>query len=77
MVGTIYYITDKLNSDLWELRENGGHVFEDFILKVTEDWCNTYYPGSVRIYQTPGSNDNGKDIIKKRKGVSIKNIYWM
>lgn len=63
MVGTIYYITDKLNSDLWELRENGGHVFEDFILKVTEDWCNTYYPGSVRIYQTPGSNDNGKDII--------------
>ena len=33
------------------------------IYGVVHNWCKTNYKGHCKIFQTPGSNDNGKDII--------------
>ena len=59
----VYYLTAELNNATWILNKHKGHAFEDYIYGVVHNWCKTNYKGHCKIFQTPGSNDNGKDII--------------
>lgn len=70
----IIYLTEELNNAKWTLGNNKSHNFENHIYQVVRNWCDRNYHGQYKIRQTPGSNDNGKDIILEA-ACDIKELF--
>lgn len=77
MLSQVYNITESVTTQSWQLGDMLGHPFEDFIAYlVSQTLTEAGYLQNqqVEIYQTPGSNDGGKDIIITSK-VIIHNLF--
>lgn len=60
---------------LWNLGDMDGHKFESLVFNTLIKILEKYSNDDVTIKQTPGSGDNGKDIIVKST-ISLKNIFY-
>ena len=63
MLGRSYIIGPRLNNNKWDLGNLLGVGFENHIYNVLSMNLEKYYNTGTKIYQTPKSKDNGKDII--------------
>lgn len=59
---------------LWNLNGMDGHEFENWMFNILTKILEKYFDKGVSIEQTPGSGDNGKDIIVKSM-ISLKNVF--
>lgn len=65
MLSNIHYINRPVNAQSCNLGVKIGHAFENKIYNILVSHLNTYFDKGVKILQTPGSRDDGKDIIIK------------
>ncbi|MCM1222663.1 MAG: restriction endonuclease [Lachnospiraceae bacterium] len=77
MLGQVFCVTENVTGQIWELGDALGHPFEDFIVNVIRQ--TLYEAGYLQkkqanLYQTPGSNDGGRDIIITSK-VTIADLF--
>lgn len=63
MLGRSYIIGPRLNNNKWDLGNLLGVGFENHIYNVLSMNLEKYYNTGTKIYQTPKSKYNGKDII--------------
>lgn len=59
---------------LWNLNGMDGHEFENWMFNILTKILEKYFDKGVSIEQTPGSGDNGKDIIVK-SSIGLKNVF--
>lgn len=60
---------------IWKLKKMDGHQFENWIFNILTRIMNNYFDLGATMEQTPGSGDNGKDIIIKSP-ISLQNIFY-
>jgi hypothetical protein len=63
MLTNITYITPNINKQTWEIGEEIGHAFEEYIYKVLVKCLNATFSKDINIQQTETTRDGGKDII--------------
>lgn len=63
MLTNVTYITQNINKQMWEIGEEIGHAFEDYIYKVLVKCLNAPFSKNINIQQTEATRDGGKDII--------------
>lgn len=63
MLSNITYITPNINKQTWEIGEEIGHAFEEYIYKVLVNRFNAAFSKDINIQQTTSTRDGGKDII--------------
>ena len=59
---------------LWKLSDMDGHAFEKWIFNILTRMLEKYLIKGVKIKQTPGSGDNGKDIVIHSM-IDLENIF--
>lgn len=60
---------------IWHLNNMNGHEFEDWIYNILTKIMKNYFDLGATIVPTPGSGDNGKDIIVKSP-INLYNIFY-
>lgn len=63
MLTNITYITPNINKQAWNIGEEIGHSFEEYIFKVLVKCLNATFSKDINIQQTKATRDGGKDII--------------
>lgn len=63
MLSNVTYITQNVNKQTWEIGEEIGHAFEEYIYKVLVKCLNASFSKNINIRQTESTRDGGKDII--------------
>lgn len=76
MLSKKYYINEPTNNVKWRLKEKKSHAFERIIFdSLSEQLESKLLDEDVTIIQTPGSRDDGKDIIIE-SCCDLKNIFY-
>lgn len=60
---------------IWKLNDMDGHAFENWIFNILTKVMENYLGNGAKIKQTPGSGDNGKDIIISST-IDLENIFY-
>ena len=60
---------------VWHLNNMNGHEFENWIYNILTKIMKDYFDSGTTIVPTPGSGDNGKDMIIKSP-VNLYNIFY-
>lgn len=63
MLTSVTYITPNINKQTWEIGEEIGHTFEEYIYKVLVKCLDATFSKDINIQQTESTRDGGKDII--------------
>lgn len=63
MLTNVTYITPNINKQTWDIGEEIGHAFEEYIYKVLVKCLNATFSKDINIRQTESTRDGGKDII--------------
>lgn len=63
MVTNVRHITPNINKQAWNISEEMGHKFEEYIFKVLVKCLNATFSKDINIQQTEATRDGGKDII--------------
>lgn len=63
MLTNITYITPNINKQAWEIGEEIGHAFEEYIYKILVKCLDATFSKDINIQQTESTRDGGKDII--------------
>lgn len=74
MLSQRYYITEPTNNEHWPMGDFTGHDFENWIYDLLVRELNTRLEETVTIELTPGSRDDGKDIVIT-SGIDLENIF--
>lgn len=59
---------------IWKLCNMDGHAFENWIFNMLTRMMEKYLENGTKIKQTPGSGDNGKDIVIHSM-INLENIF--
>lgn len=59
---------------IWKLSDMDGHAFENWIFNMLTKMMEKYLGNGTKIKQTPGSGDNGKDIVIHSM-IDLENIF--
>lgn len=62
MLTSIEYITENFNNQFWELGNNLGNEFEEYIHSILAKELRPYYKDGLRITKTSRTRDDGIDI---------------
>ena len=63
MLSSVKNITPNINKQSWNIGEEIGHAFEEYIYKVLVKTLNSAFSENINIQQTEATRDGGKDII--------------
>ena len=63
MISTVKHIPFNINNQYWNLNEDLGHGFEDYIYKIIVKTLNATFSPEINVYQTEAVRDGGRDII--------------
>lgn len=74
MLSQRYYITEPTNNERWPMDNFTGHDFENWIYDLLIRELNTLLEENVTIELTPGSRDDGKDIVITSE-IDLVNIF--
>lgn len=65
----------KTPNQIWKLNDMDGHEFENWIFNILTKLMKKYLGNGAKIKQTPGSGDNGKDIVI-HSTIDLENIFY-
>ena len=74
MLSQRYYITEPTNNEQWLMGDFTGHDFEKQIYDLLVQELNILLEENVTIELTPGSRDDGKDIVITSE-IDLKNVF--
>lgn len=63
MISTVTHTPFNINNQNWNLGEDLGHGFEDYIYKIIVKMLRVTFLSDIRVYQTEPTRDGGRDII--------------
>lgn len=63
MISNVAYVTPNINKQIWEIGDDIGHNFEDYIFKVLVRCTKATFTSKINIKQTESTRDGGKDIV--------------
>lgn len=62
MLTSVSYITENFNNQIWEIGEQSGQIFEEYIHSILVNELKAYYRDNLRIIKTMQTRDDGIDI---------------
>lgn len=62
MLTSVSYITENYNSQIWEIGDQSGQIFEEYVHEIIANELSQYYRDNLRIIKTTQTRDDGIDI---------------